>query len=443
MSVWRIQTNTSKGDIADYCIKNNIAAVGWSLIEHANRSELNNLSFSNYCELAESYYNSFGSVTRLALDVKPNDLIWMRKEGIYYLARVKSNSSWLFNNRDEATKYDACNQLTNVEWIKIGDESEIPGALSTSFIRGYTLQRIYKPGVLEYSELIYDRKSGDNYTYNRTIELNENNFYSLISPSDCEDLLYIYSYRKSNGDYVCIPSTNKISTEKYEFVAIDAATGKHIYYQVKNGDVSLNTDDYCDLIKSGNGIVILLTTRGMVYNEDKYNEIRVVNPTDLFDFACNEENSNVIPPNIKYWMEFAGGYNISSEKKGIMFDTNSDESERYMFDNNVIAAWGAPKRYIESFNKGDFVFFYKKWYGIIAVGEIISDNPIDIENGKEQKVKMIVMPKFTENGEYISIRPYHIKEILNKSFFFASTRKVPFLSKEDSLILIEKLKIKE
>ena len=126
-----------------------------------------------------------------------------------------------------------------------------------------------------------------------------------------------------------------------------------------------------------------------------------------------------------------------------MFDTNSDESERFMFDNNVIAAWGAPKRYIESFNKGDFVFFYKKWYGIIAVGEIISDNPIDIENGKEQKVKMIVMPRFAENGEYISIRPYHIKEILNKSFFFASTRKVPFLSKEDSLILIEKLKNKE
>ena len=431
MAIWRIQTNTSKGDISDYCLKNSVAAVGWSLSEHMNRSELDGLTFSNYCELAEMYYDSFGSVTRLALEVKPNDIIWMRKDGVYYFARIKEESVWSFNNSEEALSYDACNQLSNIEWICMGDESDTPGALSTSFIRGSTLQRIYKPGVLEFSELMYDIKSNDGFKYNRTIELNEDTFYSLISPSDCEDLLYIFTYFSSNKNYVCVPSTNKLSTQKYEFVALDAETGKHIYYQVKNGDVPLNADDYYGLIKSTENEVYLLTTRGKVSNDKKYPSIHTVDPTALFEFCCNEENFNIIPPNIKYWMEFAGGYNPVSGNKGIMFDTNSDESESYMFSNNVVAAWGPPKRYIDSFIKGDYVFFYKKWFGIIAVGEIVSDDPILIEEGKEHKVRMIIEPRRTEVGNYASIRPHEIKEVLNKSFYFASTRKVPFLNKKE------------
>lgn len=442
MSVWRIQTNTSRGDVADYCIKQKVAAVGWSLSEHANRSELNSLSFDDYCIFADMYYNSYGSVARLALDIKPNDLIWMRNGGIYYLARVNGNSFWLFNNSDDAVLLDACNQLTNIEWICIGDESDIPGALSTSFIRGSTLQRIYKPGIAEYSELIYDKKSGDEYKYNRTIELNEENFYSLISPSDCEDLLYIYTYIKHEKEYVCIPSTNKLTTEKYEFVALDEKTGNHIYYQVKNGSVSLNTDDYYDLVKDTKNKVYLLTTRGNVENSNKYENIIAVNPTELFEFACNEDNSNIIPPNIKYWMEFVGAYNTLTGNKGIMFDTNSNESENYMFNKGVVAAWGTPKRYIESFDKGDYVFFYKKWYGIIAVGEIISKDPMEIDDGKEHNVKMIVEPRFAQDGTYISIRPYEIKDALKKSFYFASTRKVPFLTKTECNIIIDLLKKK-
>ena len=314
MAIWRIQTNTDGRDIsniAQYCINNNVAAVGWSLLKHTNRSELDNLSFEDYCEIAKLYYDSIGSVERLAHDVKPNDLIWMRKEGIYYLARVEEDSRWFFNSCTEATQYDACNQINHIHWIKIGDESSIPGALSTSFIRGAALQRIYKPGVLEYSELIYDRKSTDNYKYNRTIELNEANFYALISPTDCEDLLYIYTYKQSGYRYVCIPSTNKISTPKYEFVAMDATTGGHIYYQAKNGEILINADDYCDLVESPNAKVYLLSTRGKVIRAEKYDRIYVVDPTNLFEFACDEENAKIIPPNIKYWMEFAGGYSNS------------------------------------------------------------------------------------------------------------------------------------
>ena len=33
MAVWRLQVNTGGTNVADYCLKNHIAAMGWSLRE--------------------------------------------------------------------------------------------------------------------------------------------------------------------------------------------------------------------------------------------------------------------------------------------------------------------------------------------------------------------------------------------------------------------------
>lgn len=439
MFIWRIQTRTSKGDIAQYCFKKKVAAVGWSLNEYSNRDELNNLEFSNYCEYADRFYQSYDSVIRLAHEVKENDIIWMRMNGIYYFARVKDSSKWVFNNEIEAVDKDACNQLTNIEWERVGDESEVPGALTTAFIRGATLQRIYKPGICEYSELIYNQKHTSGFRYTRSIELTERNFYALISPSDCEDLLCMWLYSK-NKNYVCIPSTNKISTEKYECVLLDSGTGKHIYIQVKNGEVTLNADDYAPVVQNTNNEFYLLTTCGKVINEEKYDNIFAVDSSELFDFACSEENVNIIPPNIKYWMEFAGGYSILSDRKGILFDTNSENAEQYMFENKVVAAWGNSSRYIKSFFKGDYVFYYKKRFGIIAVGKVVSERPRKIESGLEHDVEIIIQRTYRDNDNVISICPSEINNLIGKKFYFASTRKVPFLNDSESQIIIDKLK---
>lgn len=441
MAVWRLQTSTSKGDISEYCLKNNIAAVGWSLFDYPNRNELSELSFDEYYNMAESYYDSFDSVVRFACDVKEGDLIWIRSGGIYYLSRIRSDSKWSFCPDKDASERDACNQLSNIFWIKIGDESDVPGALTTSFIRGSTFQRIHKPGILEYSELIYNQKGNDSFKYQRTMEFNEDTFYSLISPSDCEDLLYMWLYTKSDREYVCIPSTNKLATEKYEFVILDHKTGKHIYVQVKNGDVTINADDYANLIEKSNDEVYLLTTRGKVLNADKYENISAVDPSELFAFVCDENNVTIIPPNIKYWVEFAYTNSETDGVKGIMFDTNNEESEKYMFEHHTVAAWGSPKRYIDSFSKGDFVFYYRKWYGVIAVGRIVSDSPRIIDNGKELDVEMIIEPEYKEDT-ICSVRPREIKTLLEKPFFFASTRKVPFLNFNESNQLCQLLKSK-
>ena len=98
MAVWRLQVNTGGTNVADYCLKNHVAAMGWSLREltQTERSEIH--TFLDYCNLARTQYRSFDSVCRMVEDVKEGDLLWMRSrnEGKYYIARVKSNSTWVF-----------------------------------------------------------------------------------------------------------------------------------------------------------------------------------------------------------------------------------------------------------------------------------------------------------------------------------------------------------
>ncbi len=445
-AVWRLQTNIGIDNIGKYCLDHNVAALGWGLGDNIGKKEKTELSFEEYCIYADDLFDSYDSVIRMHNDAKMNDLIWMKVEGKYYIARIKESSKWVYNTSGGINN-DGCNQLTNIFWIHVGDESQVPGALTTSFIRGSAFQRIWKPGVLEFSEMIYDAISNDLFKYNMRIELNKETFYSLISPSDCEDLLYSYLYKISDKNFLCIPSTNKINTEKYEFVVLDAITGKHIYVQVKNGAVDIDANDYKDLLDSQRhqSEIYLLTTGGNVLHAEDNNNIHIIDPNELFDFACADENANILPPNIKHWIEFAVGCTLFDGKKGIMFDTNDDICEKYMFEHNVIAAWGAPKRYIDSFNGDDYVLYYKKGCGIIAIGKILDNIARDIEDDdrRELPVELIVKPKLDSEKKLISIQASEIRVLLGKRFFYASTRKVPFLNEKETIIILNELKKKQ
>ena len=151
MAVWRLQANTDRGNIVDYCIQNSVAAMGWSLhdVPKTDRSSIK--TFDDFCRYAKTQYapNSFNSVYRLAEDVREGDLIWIRSKdlGKYYVARVTKDSHWQFN--EDAEMMDASNQLTNMKWYPAtenADEDSVPGAVATAFIMGSTFQRIKKTG---------------------------------------------------------------------------------------------------------------------------------------------------------------------------------------------------------------------------------------------------------------------------------------------------------
>lgn len=313
MEVWRLQVNTGEDSIAKYCIENNVAVMGWSLKElsESERKNIKNIkTFEDYCKYADKVYKSYASVKRLKEQVKENDIIWMhsRKEGKYYFGRVKKESKWIFNS-EAAEKKDAGNQLTNIDWYEAStraDEESVPGAIATAFIKGSTLQRINKDGVKEYSQLLYNKihdPEKEQFTYEKPNLCLDKHFYMLLSPSDVEDLLALWLYAEKK--YVCIPSTNKIATAKYECVLVDPKSEKrkHIYIQVKKGEVDLEASDYVNLAKDGDE-VYLLTTEGRVKNADKYENITAVNPDEIYRFAIDPKYKNIIPEHVLYWIEF-------------------------------------------------------------------------------------------------------------------------------------------
>ena len=305
-SVWRLQLNTDGGKIAQYCLDNNIAALGWSLreIDQKKRGSVKD-NFQTYYTLAKKAYGNFNSVRRMAEDVRAGDLIWIRTgDGQYYVGRVEENSKWFFNADDEAKDIDAANQLSNIFWKKVSenaDESSVPGAVATAFIRGFALQRIRKPGVGIYSQLLYNTLSGKMIYPNRGLKLTQDTFYSLLQPEDAEDLLCMWLYKEKG--YICIPSTNKKSTPNYECVLIDPNPGskKHIYIQVKKGNRDLlDAKDYRNL----NGEVYLLNTEGHVSNIGAVQNVYAVDPKELFEFAFDTKNNYLLPESIQAWVKF-------------------------------------------------------------------------------------------------------------------------------------------
>lgn len=292
MNIWRLQTRHGDKRYADYCLEKHVAAVGWGLGEGNFDFE----SFSDYEIEAELRYpKKLGSVKRLALEVRPEDIIWIREKGNYYFARVEDNSHWQYVDDSEARRADAINQITNIHWLKVGTEADVPGRVATSFIRGTTFQRIRDAGIIEYCQLVYNRLSNNVVYSNEKIQLNQQNFHSLLTTDQCEDLLCFWLFSKFG--YLCIPSTNKRSTPEYECVLIDPPNNKNIFIQVKKGKIDIDASEYENL----DGVVWFLTTEGTVNNLKYYaGKMFQADPQTLYEFAVNEKNN--ISPFIKQWI---------------------------------------------------------------------------------------------------------------------------------------------
>ena len=308
MNIWRLQTKTASNDhskIADYCLENNIIAIGWSLktenLDEKSIQEREKITtFEEYTEFIETH-NFYGrklnpNVKRFYYDIKPNDLVWIRSNGVYYLGRVTENSKWIFNTSKIANDKDAANQITNIEWYRIGEESCVPGAIAISLIRGMTIQRINKTGVSKFSQHLFNQKSDKKIYKDTSIDDSFKTFYNLLSTEDCEDLLCLWLYSKYG--YITIPSTNKKSTECYECILKDPKSGRCIYPQVKTSD-DLEKKNFNHL----NGEVWLFTVNGKVIDDsnNSYDNIHVANPHILYEFVETEEASKILPESILNW----------------------------------------------------------------------------------------------------------------------------------------------
>lgn len=133
-------------------------------------------------------------------------------------------------------------------------------------------------------------------------------------------------------------------------------------------------------------------------------------------------------------------------RKGILFDTNRSHNEDSvwdMFRNSKISAYGSAARYINSFNKGDYVLYYHKGFGVIGAGIIktssVKENP---DKNELYHTVNLLTPALKNEKDIRFITPSELCSLLGKNFYFASTIKSPYLSAEESELIIGKLKEK-
>ena len=148
----------------------------------------------------------------------------------------------------------------------------------------------------------------------------------------------------------------------------------------------------------------------------------------------------------KYFEFFAPPYDKHknpSDIKGVLFDTNRSWDEGsiwYMVENNRVAAFGDAKRFIEYVYPGDIVFFSHKWVGLVAAARVNKGGiKAPDDDTLYRDVKFITpVPK---KGEAIKAMPFKkVSEITGKSFFWARTIKVPYLSRSEAENLAKELK---
>ena len=134
--VWRLNlkpdirdANIELKDVLEFCKKNELLGVGWCdvTIRTDNDRELKS-------EIKRLYqYDKGGGVRALKAMRRmiPNDLIYTRFGGEYYLCRVKSK--WIDSVPTDEHKRHGIANFLNVEWSSIETEANVPGKVINTF----------------------------------------------------------------------------------------------------------------------------------------------------------------------------------------------------------------------------------------------------------------------------------------------------------------------
>ncbi len=124
-----------------------------------------------------------------------------------------------------------------------------------------------------------------------------------------------------------------------------------------------------------------------------------------------------------------------AESKGVLFDTNRSYDEDaiwYMFENRCVAAFGDAKRFVEHIHPGDIVFLSHRWVGVVAAARV-KRGPVRSPDDDTQYRDVEFITPLPVRGQSVKGMPFAmVSEATGKSFFWARTIKVPYLSRDEA-----------
>lgn len=106
----------------------------------------------------------------------------------------------------------------------------------------------------------------------------------------------------------------------------------------------------------------------------------------------------------------------------------------------VVAAFGDAQKFVEYLYPGDIVFLSHKWSGIVAAGRVKKGSIKKPDSDTLYRELEFLTPTPTQ-ADSVKAMPFKkVTEITGKSFFWARTIKVPYLTKEEAENLVVELK---
>ena len=129
--------------------------------------------------------------------------------------------------------------------------------------------------------------------------------------------------------------------------------------------------------------------------------------------------------------------------KGVLFDTNRSYNEDAiwnMMEHGTIEAYGDAKRFVQHVSPGDIVFYSHRWCGIVAAAKV-KRGDIKKPDGQTFARDVDFLTPVPTRGNEIRAMPFKkVSEITGKSFYWARTIKVPYLSSDEADNLVKELK---
>ena len=289
--VWRANVKTEPPDEGidpyQFCLERSIYGIGWAVEGLQTRPD-----WSSYLDLAATIYETSQTGARswhngamfIKSSIRPNDLIWIRDyAGTFWLGRI--DGEWEYSSGRDFVGADVVNTRV-CRWVKVPVD-DVPG--SVAICRG--LFRAITDGcVREYSKLLYNQLNKEGFSY--AFALEGGSFFSFLSPDACEDLVAFYVQSKG---FWLVPSSCKRSTARYEFSLVERGSGKTAVVQVKNGKESLSLLDYSPADVGADSFVLF--TSGGQYIGDTRPDVCCIEPSDLFKFA--EDNEQSLPSRVR------------------------------------------------------------------------------------------------------------------------------------------------
>ncbi|NRB63496.1 MAG: hypothetical protein HRU40_10825 [Saprospiraceae bacterium] len=147
----------------------------------------------------------------------------------------------------------------------------------------------------------------------------------------------------------------------------------------------------------------------------------------------------------KYFEFFALPYDKHKnpcDMKGVLFDTNRSYNENSiwsMMDNSRLEAYGDAKRFVHYVHVGDIVFFSHKGFGIIAAAKVKGEVKAHAGETLYRDVEFLTPIPNSKDSKLPAMPFSEVALKTDKSFFWARTIKVPYLTKTEALSLVEEL----